>query len=73
MGTERWVFCHNGRGGAIVQSVQSMGMSTASGIGEGFNPKTKLAIRQAYGFRIHHGSEVALYHSIGKLPKPDFN
>jgi len=44
----------------------------SSGVVEGFNTKTKLTIRKAYGFRTCHGAEVALYHSLGKLPEPDF-
>lgn len=44
----------------------------SSGVVEGFNTKTKLTIRKAYGFRTYHGAEVALYHSLGKLPEPDF-
>ena len=44
----------------------------SSGVVEGFNTKTKLTIRKAYGFRTYKGAEVALYHSLGKLPEPDF-
>lgn len=44
----------------------------SSGVVEGFNTKTKLTIRKAYGFRTYRGAEVALYHSLGKLPEPDF-
>ena len=44
----------------------------SSGVVEGFNTKTKLTIRKAYGFRTYKGAEVALYHALGKLPEPDF-
>jgi transposase len=39
---------------------------------EGMNNKSKLTIRKAYGFRSYEASEIALYHTLGKLPEPDF-
>jgi len=39
---------------------------------EGMNNKSKLTIRKAYGFRSFRASEIALYHTLGKLPEPDF-
>ena len=43
-----------------------------NGISEGFNLNVKLAIRKARGFRTYHIAEIALYHQLGKLPKPSF-
>lgn len=39
---------------------------------EGMNNKSKLTIRKAYGFRTFRTAEVALYHTLGKLPEPEF-
>lgn len=44
----------------------------SSGIVEGFNNKAKLTIRKSYGFRSDKYREAALYHSLGKLPIPEF-
>ena len=38
---------------------------------EGLNNKAKLTIRKAYGFRTFRTLELALYHSLGKLPEPE--
>lgn len=38
---------------------------------EGFNNKAKLTCRKAYGFRSFRTVEVALYHTLGKLPEPE--
>ena len=43
----------------------------SSGTVEGFNNKAKLTFRKSYGFRSDLYREVALYHSLGKLPVPD--
>lgn len=37
---------------------------------EGFNTKAKLTTRKAYGFRGFRTAQVALYHTLGKLPEP---
>jgi len=37
---------------------------------EGLNNKAKFTMRKSYGFRTFC-LELALYHSIGKLPKPE--
>ena len=42
----------------------------SSGVVEGFNNKAKLTTGKAYGFRIYHGIEIALYHALGDLPVP---
>ncbi len=44
----------------------------SSGVVEGLNNKAKLATRRAYGFRTFEGLEVALYHTLAKLPQPSF-
>lgn len=42
----------------------------SSGVVEGMNNKAKLTMRKSYGFREFRSIEVALYHSLGKLPEP---
>jgi len=37
---------------------------------EGFNLKTKLTMRYAFGFRSVECLQIALYHTLGKLPEP---
>ncbi len=44
----------------------------SSAVVEGFNNKAKLTTRKAFGFRTYHAMEVALYHTLGALPEPDF-
>lgn len=41
-----------------------------SGIVEGLNYKIKLTIRKAYGFRELKVAEIALYHTLARLPEP---
>ncbi len=43
----------------------------SSGVVEGMNLKAKLTMRKAYGFRTIKCLEIALYHSLGKLPEPE--
>ena len=40
------------------------------GIVEGLNNKVKLTMRKSYGFKTFKAIEIALYHSLGKLPEP---
>lgn len=40
-----------------------------SGVVEGLNNKAKLTIRKSYGFRTCRSLQLALYHSLAKLPK----
>lgn len=39
---------------------------------EGLNNKSKLTIRKAFGFRSFRTAEIALYHTLGRLPEPNF-
>ena len=43
----------------------------SSGVIEGLNNKAKVTIRKSYGFRTFRVLELALYHSLGKLPEPE--
>jgi transposase len=43
----------------------------SSGVVEGLNNKAKLTMRRSYGFRTFRALELALYHTLGKLPEPD--
>ena len=44
----------------------------ALGSVEGFNNKAKVVTKRAYGFRSYNLLELALYHSLGDLPTPNF-
>jgi len=46
--------------------------TVSAGSVEGLNNKGKLTIRKAYGFRTYEAIEIALYHTLGKLPEPNF-
>ncbi len=37
---------------------------------EGLNYKIKLTLRKAYGFRTLEAAEIALYHTLARLPEP---
>ena len=41
------------------------------GIVEGLNYRVKLTIRKAYGFRTLEAAQIALYHTLGRLPEPE--
>src|SRR5437762_9515086 len=43
----------------------------SSGVVEGLNNKAKVTMRKSYGFRTLRITELALYHSLGKLPEPE--
>lgn len=43
----------------------------SSGVVEGLNNKAKVTIRKSCGFRTFRTLELALYHSLGKLPEPE--
>lgn len=44
----------------------------SAGVVEGFNNKAKLTMKKAYGFRTAEHLEVALFHTLGDLPEPEF-
>ena len=43
----------------------------SAGTVEGLNNKAKLATRKPYGFRTFKAAEIALYHTLGRLPEPE--
>lgn len=43
----------------------------ALGAVEGLNNKAKVTTKKAYGFKSYKVIEIALYHTLGKLPEPD--
>jgi transposase len=43
----------------------------SSGSVEGLNNKIRVVTRRAYGFRTYHAMEMALYHTLGRLPEPE--
>ena len=42
----------------------------SGGVIEGLNNKAKLTMRKSYGFRTFRILELALYHTLAKLPEP---
>ena len=44
----------------------------ALGAVEGFNNKAKITSRRAYGYRSFDVMKIALYHTLGDLPEPEF-
>lgn len=44
----------------------------SSGVIEGLNNKAKVTTRKAYGFRTARCIEIALYHTLGRLPEPEW-
>jgi len=45
----------------------------SSGAVEGLNLKAKLTMRKAFGFKTLGCLQIALYHTLGALPKPDYH
>src|SRR5271169_6149504 len=43
----------------------------SSGPVEGLNNKIRVVTRRSYGFRTYAAMEIALYHTLGKLPEPE--
>jgi len=43
----------------------------SSGAVEGLNNKIRVVTRRAYGFRTFRAMEIALYHTLGRLPEPN--
>ncbi len=44
----------------------------SSGIVEGMNRKVNLVTRRGFGFRSYEVLKIALFHTMGKLPEPEF-
>jgi transposase len=38
---------------------------------EGLNNKIRVVTRRLYGFRAYRAMEIALYHTLGRLPEPE--
>jgi len=55
----------------ILNWFRAKGMVSAGSV-EGLNNKAKLTMRKAYGFRTYAAIEIALYHTLGDLPEPNF-
>ena len=45
----------------------------SSGAVEGLNLKAKLTMRKAFGFKTLEYLQIALYHTLGALPEPDYH
>lgn len=43
----------------------------SSAAGEGRNNKIRVGTRRSYGFRTYNAMEIALYHTLGRLPEPN--
>ena len=43
----------------------------SSGAVEGLNNKIRVVTRRSYGFRTYDAMEMALYHTLGRLPEPE--
>ena len=44
----------------------------SAGVVEGLNNKLKVTFRKAYGLKTFKATEIALYHTLGRLPEPKF-
>src|SRR3989441_370000 len=43
----------------------------SSGAVEGLNNKIRVVTRRSYGFRTYDAMEIAMYHTLGRLPEPE--
>jgi len=43
----------------------------SAGAVEGLNNKIRVVTRRSYGFRTYEAMEIALYHTLGRLPEPE--
>jgi transposase len=43
----------------------------SNGVVEGLNNKIRVVTRRSYGFRTFDAQEIALYHTLGRLPEPE--
>jgi transposase len=55
----------------ILNWFRAKGQISAGSV-EGLNNKAKLTLRKAYGFRTYEAIEIALFHTLGNLPEPNF-
>jgi transposase len=44
----------------------------SSGVVEGLNNKVRVVTRRSYGFRTYPAMELALHHTLARLPEPEF-
>ena len=62
--------------GAVLTEPQTVRFRTrgsiSAGVVEGFNNKAKLTMRKSYGFPSYQLIKIALLHSLGALPEPNF-
>ena len=43
----------------------------SAGVVEGLNNKIRVVTRRSYGFRTYDAMEIALFHTLGRLPEPE--
>ena len=53
--------------GTIAELVPRQSRATV----EGLNNKIRVVTRRSYGFRTYEAMEIALYHTLGRLPEPE--
>ena len=58
---------------ALILNWFEMKKAFSSAAVEGMNNKVRVVTRRSYGFRVFHVLEVALYHTLGKLPEPELS
>src|SRR5665811_248782 len=56
--------------GLILNWFEAKG-EVSSGAVEGLNNKIRVVTRRSYGFRTYKAMELALYHTLGRLPEPE--
>ena len=55
--------------GLILNWFRAKGELSSAAV-EGLNNKIRVVTRRSYGFRTYEAMEIALYHTLGKLPEP---
>jgi len=70
-GKQRWVNSRKRRSRELILNYFRARKEFSSGVIEGLNNKAKVTMRKSYGFRTFRVTELALYHSLGKLPEPE--
>ena len=56
--------------GLLLNWFRAKGEISAAAV-EGLNNKIRVVTRRSYGFRTYHAMEIALYHTLGRLPEPE--